>query len=324
MPQSRKSQVSLADTSYYHCISRCVRRAYLCGEDKLTGQNYEHRRQWVEDKILFLTQVFAIDVCAYSIMNNHTHIVLYVDAKAIETWSTRDILNRWHRLFKGTLLTQDFVNNKPLDDSQLLTVEQTASVYKKRLIDISWFMRILNECIARKANKEDKCTGRFWEGRFKSQALLDEAALMACMAYVELNPIRAKIATTPETSDYTSIKLRIQKAPRNEQPATLMPFVGNQRKCMTKGLPFELKDYIDLVDLTGRSLKDGKRGFINNQLPDILKRLNISAGNWLTISKQFTKVFHGAVGTAQVLTEFNDRQHKKRRCNISNIQKLFA
>ncbi|MCO4787320.1 MAG: transposase, partial [Marinomonas atlantica] len=123
--------------------------------------------------------------------------------------------------------------------------------------------------------KPNLCTGRFWEGRFKSQALLDEAALMACMAYVDLNPVRAKMANTPETSDYTSIKKRIYSAKQNQQPKTLYPFIGNPRKNQPKGLPFKLEDYLELVDLTGRIVRQHKRGSIDLSFAPILQRLDI-------------------------------------------------
>lgn len=205
MATARKRQISLDDTPYYHCVSRCVRRAFLCGKDKTSGISYEHRRGWVESKLLSLSQVFAIDVCAYAVMSNHTHIVFFVDIEQASLWSIQEVLERWHQLFKGTLLTQQYLRGETLIKPLQAIVDETAD-------DISWFMRILNEHIARQANSEDNCTGRFWEGRFKSQALLDEAALTACMAYVDLNPIRAKIADTPEDSDYTSIQQRIRAA----------------------------------------------------------------------------------------------------------------
>jgi hypothetical protein len=200
-------------------------------------------------------------------------------------------------------------------------------------MDISWFMRVLNESIAREANKEDNCTGRFWEGRFKCQALLDEAALISCMAYVDLNPVRAKMAKTPESSDYTSIKKRIhlilnckQQEPYQyqHQPNTLSPFVGNPRKDMPNGIPFELKEYIELVDITGKCIREDKAGHINQNLPNILTRLNISEDNWLTITKEFTKVFHGAVGHEHVLQNFSNNQQLKRRPNLSSCKRLLA
>lgn len=191
MATARKQQISLIDTPYYQCISRCVRREFLCGEDKVTGISYEHRRSWVEDKLLALAQVFAIDVAAYAVMNNHTHLVLFVDEQLAKSWSTEAVLIRWHQLFKGTLLTQQYLRGDELIEPLQQMVNDTA---------------------------EDDCTGRFWEGRFKSQALLDEAALAACMAYVDLNPVRAIIATTPETSNYTSIQQRITAARTGQQP----------------------------------------------------------------------------------------------------------
>ena len=230
MTTARKQLISLVDTPYYHCISRCVRRAYLCGEDKNSGKNYEYRRVWVEDKLMALSQVFAIEVCAYAVMSNHTHLVLFIDEASARVWSTEEVLQRWHQLFKGTLLTQQYSRGEPIASYLLPTLTDTVEQYRNRLMDISWFMRLLNESIARQANQEDNCTGRFWEGRFKSQALLDEAALAACMAYVDLNPVRANIAKTPESSDYTSVKQRVIAAKKGKQPKLLLPFVGNLRQ----------------------------------------------------------------------------------------------
>lgn len=138
------------------------------------------------------------------------------------------------------------------------------------LYDISEYMRALNEPIARQANIEDKCTGRFWQGRFSSQALLDEKALAACLAYVDLNPIRAKIADRPETSEHTSIQKRIENFKKEgSQPLSLAAFIGNPREDMPKGLPFHLKDYVELVEWTGRIIREDKNGAINASLPPI-------------------------------------------------------
>ena len=240
MPRARSQQISLQDTPYYHCVSRCVRRAFLCGADPISGESFEHRRGWVENRLLFLASVFAIDICAYAVMSNHLHVVLHINSEKIAKWSTLEVIQRWHKIHKGTLFTQQYVRGESLPEYALTLVESSAETFRNRLMDISWFMKELNEPIARQANCEDKCTGRFWEGRFKSQALLDEAALAACMAYVDLNPLRAKISQTPETSEFTSVKKRVVAARHQKQPKPLYPFVGNPRENMPDGLPFHL------------------------------------------------------------------------------------
>ncbi|AGH43478.1 hypothetical protein [Paraglaciecola psychrophila] len=314
MPQPRKNQISLIDTPYYHCVSRCVRRSFLCGTDKFTRQSYEHRRGWVEERLLFLSSVFAIDICAYAVMSNHTHVVLYVDKNMAESWSMKEIIRRWHQLYQGTLLSQKYQRGDALSKGELITLEETVTIYRQRLYDISWLMRNLNEHIAREANKEDGCTGRFWEGRFKSQALLDESAVLACMAYVDLNPIRAKMDTTPETSKHTSIRQRIQALIKGEQPKKLMRFVGNHRQDMPKGIAYSLIDYCELMDCTGRCIREDKSGYIEHHHSPILEHLGLDTEQWLTLTTEFEQHFSTAVGSEHMLQQFKHHtQHKRAR-----------
>ncbi len=306
MPKARKTQISLEATPYYHCTSRCVRRAFLCGKDNQTGHDYEHRRQWIEDRMLELATIFSIDIAAYAIMNNHYHVVLHIDQENAAKWSDRQICNRWHKLFSGNDLSRRYLKNEELNTSEQKILTERVELWRARLIDLSWFMRCLNEPIARDANKEDKVTGRFWEGRYTSQALLDERALAACMAYVDLNPIRSRMAETPEASDHTSVKKRIEHQTQTSsdnpeairtQPNDLLPFAGYPRDKMPKGLPFRYTDYLELVDWTGRILRDDKRGYIPDHLPDILTRLNIDPRHWVYLTKDFESPFKSLVGS---------------------------
>ncbi len=308
MPKPRKSLVSLETTPYYHCVSRCVRRAFLCGTDDATGNCYDHRRQWIEDKILALGNIFAIDIAAYAVMSNHYHVVLHINSLQSEQWSQHEVISRWHQLFKGNLLSQRAIHGQSLDKVEQQALDDIVENWRKRLMSISQFMQILNEFIAREANHEDNCTGRFWEGRFKSQALIDESALMACMAYVDLNPIRAGMANRPEQSDHTSVKQRAEKAQQtaqpnhpNQQTKGLMPFAGNPRQDMPFGLHFRLTDYLELADWTGRIVRDDKRGVIPLNTPTIVERLNIAPKHWLYCATQFESRFKAFVGTVYKL-----------------------
>jgi len=324
MPKPRKQLISLNATPYYHCMARCVRRAFLCGTDALTGHCFEHRRQWIEERIHTLAKIFAIDVCAYAVMSNHYHVVLHIDAVTASQWTEQEVCEHWHALYKGTLLTQKYLQGEDLSLVENEAVTEKLNLWRAQLTDISWFMRALNEPIARQANKEDNCTGKFWEARFTSQALLDEKALVACMTYIDLNPIRALMANTPETSEHTSIKLRINSLHDNgKQPKTLMPFVGNPRKEMPSGLPFRLKDYIELIEWTGRIIRDDKRGAISNQLPPILTRIDIDPKHWITLTTQFESRLKGLVGCVYSLKRAAQQLGFKRTPGLSACNALF-
>lgn len=309
MPKPRKSQVSLEATPYYHCISRCVRRAFLCGRDEHTGRSFEHRRGWIENRLLALGQIFAVDIAAYAVMSNHIHLVVRLNKKGSDDWSVLEVIERWHRLFTGTSLSKRALRGEILSAFEQSILDAMVALWRRRLCDLSWFMRCLNEPIARQANIEDSATGRFWEGRFKSQALLDEAALAACMAYVDLNPIRAKIANTPEDSDHTSIQRRILclrnaiSENATAQPAQLLRFVGNPREPMPDGLPFKLDDYLELVDWSGRIVRKGKCGAIAATTPAILQRLGIPAETWARLNRQFASKSALCFGCAQVASD---------------------
>ncbi|MDD1781671.1 transposase [Enterovibrio sp. ZSDZ35] len=282
MTKSRASLISVDATPYYHCVSRCVRRSFLCGVDEAGGKSYEHRRGWIEKRLLALAQSFCIDVCAYAIMSNHYHVVLHINTEQAKLLSPSEIAERWLAFHQGPLLVQRWLQGDKLSTSETERCLEIVESWRARLTSISWFMRLLNQHIATEANREDKCTGHFWEGRFKSQALLDEKALAAAMAYVDLNPVRAAIAPTPEQSAHTSVKARIESLHKDEPTAPyLFPFSGNPRENMPEGIPFRLMDYLELVEWTGRQIRDDKRGHIENTLPPLLARLGLEPDCWL-------------------------------------------
>ena len=304
----------------YHCTSRCVRQAFLCGYDKYTGRSYEHRRAWIRDHIKRLAKIFALEVCAYAVMSNHTHVVLRTRPDLVGTWPDREVARRWLSLFPtarkelDSQVTPDETKIRLLADSP-----ERLQEIRRRLASVSWFMRCLNEYIARRANREDHCKGRFWEGRFKSQALLDESAVLACMAYVDLNPVRAGLALTPETSEFASVfdriagrQMRHCQAPsastktaaaanrisaETQPDQWLVPFATYVSSEKPQGfLPITEDEYLRLIDCSGRLMIEGKKGSIPDHLNPILDRLSVDAGYWLTTVQSFGGLFQRVVG----------------------------
>ena len=337
MTRPRSALVSLSDTAWYHCVSRCVRRAFLCGQDSLTGQNFNHRRGWIATRIKELAHIFAIDVAAYAVMSNHYHLVAHIDRERALAWSTEEVLTRWTQLFTGPLLVVRYLSpaRDQMGQAEMAMVREMAETYRARLHDLSWFMRVLNESLARQANAEDDCTGRFWEGRFKSQALLDEQALLAAMAYVDLNPVRAGMAETPESSDYTSIQERLGWAPAAIPPelvqepapeplpqAPLMPFDATGRTAWA--VPFAFEEYVALVEWTGRLVHPAKRGCIPDKQPPILVRMGIDGEAFIALSAHFLKEFGSAVGAPAKLIDLCERRQTKFLHGMRAARQVFG
>jgi len=222
MTYARRQLIPRGSPGTFHCVSRCVRRAFLCGDDRYSGRTFEHRRKWVEDRLHELADIFAVAIWGYAVMSNHLHVVVQTLPEAVAAWSDDEIARRWMRLFSRQDVDDDM-------RAEVLAgnVERIAEL-RTRLSDLSWFMRCLSEPIARRANREDACKGRFWEGRFKCQVLLDETAVLAAMAYVDLNPVRAKLCDSLEASDHTSAKQRIAAIEKTPAAATipLAPIAG--------------------------------------------------------------------------------------------------
>ena len=275
-------------------------------------------------------------ICAYAIMSNHYHIVLRINADLAANWTKADIVERWTMLFTGSVLVSRYMAGECSSEAEEAKAEELISMWKERLMDISWFMRCLNEGIARQANKEDNCKGRFWEGRFKSQALLDEQALLACMVYVDLNPIRAGIADTLEDSAYTSIQQRIAQYTNtisvdkinetsNAQDVAnleLSCFIGDDPNAI--GIPYHLADYFELTDWTGRAILENKTGFIPEQTPHILSKLGIETQTWVETIGHFGHQFYSHVGPADKMQEVCKRVGKKWMHGVRACKQFFG
>jgi hypothetical protein len=291
MARPRSALISLEATPYYHCIARCVRRCFFFGIDE-KGRDLNYRKPWFLKRLKLLGQVFAINIPAYTVMSNHYHLVLHIDKARSDSWSMEEVISRWLLLYRGPLVVQRFVLGENLADEELEVVRSLAETWRERLCSISWFMSCLNHYIAVHANKEDGCTGRFWEGRFISQALLDDVALLSCMAYVDLNPVRAGVAEGLGDSDYTSIQARIRQLQnqQTEDKPTLMPFAENEKDEQPETmLPYALNDYLELVDWTGRVQRSDKKGFIDYKTPKLLTSLHLTSIQWKLLAIEIQK-----------------------------------
>ena len=297
MTQPRRQLVDPTQAQFFHLINRCVRRSWLCGRDHYSGETFEHRKAWLKARILELGDIFATGIYAFAVMSNHVHVVLHMHPATANAWSDEEVARRWVRLFPASTL--EFCAQKV---AAIVENAEQVAVYRIRLADVSWLMKSLSEPIARRANGEDKVTGRFWEGRFKSQLLLSEKSILAAMTYVDLNPVRADIANGVSTSDNTSVQMRNDQIRKNEVVAsqTLAPLAGVKSFNMP---PMTEAEYIALVDFTGRELHPGKRGVIKADEPPALRKLGLDKNHWTMKVQGFGSAYWRIVGSLEELLE---------------------
>ena len=313
-----RSQIALPDTpGAFHCVQRCVRRAYLCGFDRYTGQSFEHRKDWVEGRIRLVAECFAVAIDAYAVMSNHLHLVLRIDPCEAATWHDNDVVARWVRLFPPREHSDAAIESKR---QRLLADPDRIITLRQRLASLSWLMRCLAEPIARRANREDGCKGRFWEGRYKCQALCDDRAILAAMVYVDLNPIRAGMTDRLDASAHTSVAGRIVQTKSDPTIAIslLKPVAGGLRPV----IDITAAQYLQILDWTGRQLVPGKHGRISSHAPAILKTMDHDAKRWTTRVAAFGSGWYRAIGSAQDLIAIAERLGQKWLKGIRLAMKL--
>ena len=206
MTKARKYTVQKNFSACYHIIDRCVQRVYLMGTDPLTGVSYDHRKDWFHQRLSHLTEIFTIELGGYSIMSNHYHLNVKTRPDLTGKLTNAEVAKRWYLLYPPKIKESITPTEEQISahETDLLNYPKEIKKYRKRLGNLSWFMKSLKENIARKGNAETGCTGRFWHGRFKSKLSVTKEGTLMTQVYIDLNPIRAGIAETPETSEYTS------------------------------------------------------------------------------------------------------------------------
>ena len=303
MASARSLIVQPGQLGHFHCTVRCVQQMFLCGTDRATGTNYQHRRKWIEQRILELTEIFAVSVHSFAVMSNHLHLVLTVDPEQVRSWDDWDVAKRGVALYRRAHENDDKRHARALVWRDI--PEQIAKL-RRRLGSLSEFMKALNEYTVKAANKEAGRKGNFWDDRYGCQALLDEGALLAAMVYVDLNPIRAGMAPSIAESDHTSAQLRLQRIQddRKRVREPLMPVAGPLRRQligMTQAM------YLELVDSTGRKPDPGKRGHIQASTLAVLKQIGPTESQWLLQVRGIECRYWRAVGSANSLTLLAER-----------------
>jgi REP element-mobilizing transposase RayT len=332
-----------AEIAVVHVMARTVRRCFLLGADPVSRKNFDHRRDWIEIKLQHLAATMGIDLLGFALMSNHFHLVLRSRPEVVETWNDEEVARRWLVLCPLRKIRTSDNNSDEYIAAEPTTAELNAicknpirlAQVRRRLSDISWWMRLLCQHIAQRANREEGGgLGKFWQSRFKAIRILDEATLLACSAYVDLNPIRAAMAQSLEDSQHTSAKHRfesIEQQAQGVESATcsdgfLAPVCVDEvhdpigphpssrfPRCSDKGfLSMSALEYLQLLDWTARQVRPDKPGSTPDDLPPILDRLRLEPKIFTDQVRLFGRMFSAAAGQPQTLSDARSlRTHRR-------------
>ncbi len=332
-----------------HVMNRVVRRCFLMGYDEASGKNYGHRKLWVESELKRLASGFGIDLLTFAIMSNHFHLILRSRPDIVALWDDTEVAKRWLSLCP-IRKERDGSAAEP-NESELDTIRLNPARLRElrtRLSDISWWMRLLSQRIAQRANKEDDMSGKFWQSRYRAVRLIDEEAVLACSAYVDLNPIRAGEAQTIEDSRFTSAATRlialasageesvaastasetipVGSIKKRSQDDFLTPMEIDERsdstgprasaahdRCSDKGfVSMPVWSYLELLDWTARQLRRGRTGATPLESPLLLERLKLNPSVWCALVTRFGKLFSVVAGHPSRVDSYRSRLCQRR------------
>jgi hypothetical protein len=325
-----------SEVAILHVCARVVRRCFLFGVDPVTGINHDHRKGWIEEQLKLLAANFGIDLLGMAVLSNHFHLILRSRPDVVENWDGSEVARRWLTLCpkrrkpdRSPEVPNEFELNSIRNDAAKL------ATIRKRLSDVSWWMRLLCQNIGTRANQEDKQVGKFFQGRFRAVRILDEETLLACAVYVDLNPIRAAMAETIELSEYTSAQRRVQTLQQlNSATARhsgkfdsyLAPLTIDEKnhpvgacvnntgeRCSDKGfLSMSIGDYLELLDASARQVREDKTGYTPSEMPPIFTRLNLDPDFWKLQIKDFGRLFSNVAGKPKDVYEMRSLISKRR------------
>ena len=309
----RGDEISLKVSADYHVTSRCTRSLHLLvpeeASDLPEGAVPEHpdgRKNLLLDRLRFLSGVMAIDVSAFSVMGNHLHIALRTRIEEALAWSDEQVVDLWRILHPHRDRRQKPRETTAEDRAADLADRHFVRECRRKLRDVSQFMKELKQFVAQEINKLEGVPGQLWAGRFKAKRIEDPAALVEVMAYVDLNPFRAGLCETPEAGRHTSLSARLGWLHREREESSaaaatagapappaegwLLPLdaAASQRRCgeavagrrsggvavVAAGLTLPL--YLKILDGISRRLKHGRRR-MDASAASLLDRLGVDA-----------------------------------------------